>query len=293
MDATRSFSTVLIQQTLGVVRTTRLLALRFDRDHCFRIAAALSYTTLLSLVPLITVLFSAIALFPIGAEWSVVIEDFLFEHFVPAAGDTVRDYLHTFSDQAGKLTTVGLIFLLVSAISLLSTIEDAFNGIWEVKTGRRWIQRVLIYWALLTMGPILIAASLSMSSTLLSYTLFTEQGLGAGIRETLLRYLPVILELLAFLLFYQAVPNREVTFRASFWGAVLATALFEVLKFGFAYWILNFNSYQVIYGAIATIPIFFVWVFLCWMVLLIGAQLAAYLGGRGFDRETSLLPSSD
>jgi membrane protein len=264
--------------------TTKEIALevirRFSDDHCFSTAASLSYTTLLALVPFATVVFSVLSLFPVSDYWSDTMEEFLFDNFVPAAGDTVRGYIHEFSTQAGKLTAVGLVFLLFSSLSLLATIEDSFNDIWKVTKRRKWFQRLLIYWALLTLGPVLIAVSLSMSSALLSTTFLSSQGLVASFTETLLRYLPIVLELCAFMLFYQAIPNLEVRFSDSFTGALIATILFEITKFGFGFWILNFNSYELIYGALATIPVFFVWVFLCWIVMLVGALISAILLNR-------------
>ena len=181
------------------------LVKRFNDDHCFSTAASLSYTTLLALVPFATVVFSVLSLFPVSEYWSNTMEKFLFDNFVPAAGETVRGYIHEFSTQAGKLTAVGLVFLLFSSLSLLATIEDSFNDIWKVTKGRKWFQRLLIYWALLTLGPVLIAVSLSMSSALLSTTFLSDQGLIASFTETLLRYLPILLELCAFMLFYQSI----------------------------------------------------------------------------------------
>ena len=199
---------------------------RFSDDHCFTTAASLSYTTLLALVPFATVVFSVLSLFPVSEYWSDTMEKFLFDNFVPAAGDTVRGYIHEFSTQAGKLTAVGLVFLLFSSLSLLATIEDSFNDIWKVTKGRKWFQRLLVYWALLTLGPVLIAVSLSMSSALLSTTFLSNQGLVASFTETLLRYLPIFLEICAFMLFYQSIPNLEVKFSDSFTGALVATILF-------------------------------------------------------------------
>lgn len=256
------------------------VAKRFNSDHCFSTAASLSYTTLLALVPFATVVFSALALLPVSEGWADVIEKFLFDNFVPATGETVRQYFHEFSTQAGKLTALGLLFLLFSSLTLLATIEDAFNAIWKVSKGRNWFQRVLIYWALLTMGPILIALSLSMSSALLSMSFLSDQAIVANFTSTLLRYLPSLLEFLAFMLFYQSIPNVEIRFTESLTGAVVATLLFELTKFGFGYWILHFNSYERIYGALATIPVFFVWIYLCWLVLLIGALICACMRSR-------------
>ena len=248
---------------------------RFNQDNCFSTASALSFTTLLALVPLVTVIFSMLSIFPVFGEWSGAVENFLFENFVPTAGEAVKSYLLDFSSKAGKLTAFGLVFLLISSLLLLSTIEDAFNKIWKVPKGRNWFQRLIVYWSVLTLGPLLIAISLSMSSALLSMSIFAEQSVIASFTESLLRFMPLVFELLAFLLFYQAIPNIDTRMKYSFYGAIVATILFELSKVGFGYYILNFNSYQRIYGALATIPIFFVWIYLCWLVLLAGALVSA------------------
>lgn len=253
---------------------------RFEQDRCFRVASALSFTTLLALVPLVTVIFSMLSLFPVFEQWSGKLEEFLFKNFVPTAGDAVRSYVHEFSSQAGKLTAFGLIFLLLSTLLLLATIEDAFNDIWRVERGRVLFQRLLVYWAVVTLGPLLTAVSLSMSSALLSMQIFSNQSLIAGLTQALLRYLPLLFELGAYVLFYKAIPNTEVKLWHAVVGGVVATILFELAKLGFAFYILNFRSYQLIYGALATIPIFFIWVYLSWLVMLIGAVIAAELKTR-------------
>ena len=227
-----------------------------------RVAAALSFTTVLALVPLVTVIFSMLSLFPVFATWTHSLELFVFTHFVPAAGDAVRQYISEFSAQAGKLTAVGL-GLLLSSLLLLVTIESAFNNIWHVRQGRNWLQCLITYWAVISLGPLL-----------------SDRLLPADVTRLIFRYLPLVLELLAFMLFYFAIPNAKIQLRHAFAGSVTATAAFELAKSGFALYILNFNSYQLIYGALSTIPIFLLWVYRSWIVLLLGALVAAVLGAR-------------
>ncbi len=262
------------------------MAHRFNEDRCFRVASALSFTTMLALVPLFTVVLSMLSVFPVFEQWSGELEAFIFQNFVPTAGDAVQEYLHEFSASAGKLTAVGLVFLLVSSLFLLATIEDSFNDIWRVRSGRTMLQRLLVYWAVLTLGPLMLVISLSMSSALFSMSFFSSQPLVAGLTGMVLRYLPLLLEFGAFILFYSVIPNCEVRLRDAVTGALVATILFELAKFGFAFYILNFNSYEVIYGALATIPIFLFWIYLSWLVLLIGALLTAVLGDRYIKSDT-------
>jgi membrane protein len=253
------------------------------------VASALAFTTLLALVPLVTVVFSMLSLFPVFEQWSGALEAFLFQNFVPAAGDTVKSHLHQFSDQAGKLTAVGLVFLLLSSLLLLATIEDAFNDIWRVQRGRVLFQRLLVYWAVLSLGPLLIMVSLSMSSTLLSLKVFSDQSLIADARGFLLRYLPLLFELGAYVLFFKAIPNTEVKLRHALIGGAVATVLFELAKLGFAYYILSFRSYELIYGALSTIPIFFVWVYLSWVVMLVGAVITSTLKTQEQERANTAI----
>jgi membrane protein len=196
---------------------------------------------------------------------------------VPQLGEQIQTYLHDFSSKAGQLTVWGLVFLLVSTLTLLSTIEDVFNDIWNVDSGRPWAQRLLVYWAMLTLGPILIAVSLSISSYFLSLTAFADASVLASLRTTLFKVLPFVFELAAFVLFYSMVPNCNVKLRHALVGGLVATVLFELAKYGFGFYLLHFNSYQLIYGAVAVLPIFLVWVYLSWLVVLIGATVAAAL----------------
>ncbi len=262
----------------GVLHFINRLPERFGERRYFRVASALAFTTLLALVPLLTVVFSTLSLFPVFESWSGSIEGFIYKNFVPQLGDQIQTYLHDFSSKAGQLTVWGLIFLLVSTLTLLATIEDVFNDIWNVDSGRPWGQRLLVYWAMLTLGPILIAVSLSISSYFLSMAAFSDASVLAGLRTTLFRALPFILELAAFVLFFSMVPNCDVKIRHALAGGLVATIMFELAKYGFGLYLLHFNSYQLIYGAVAVLPIFLVWVYLSWLVVLIGATVAAALG---------------
>ncbi len=270
----------IIQLLHEVTAILREMPKRLNNGRYFRVAASLSFTSLLALVPLVTVVFSTLSLFPVFERWSGDIEGFLYSNLVPQLGDQVQKYLHDFSSNAGQLTIWGLVFLIGSSLALLSTIEDVFNEIWHVDSGRPWVQRLLVYWSMLTLGPLLIASSLSISSYLLSLSVLEEQAMFVDIKRMVLRSLPILFELLAFMLFYVAIPNREVRLRHALIGAIVATILFEFAKYGFGFYLLHFNSYQRIYGTLAILPIFLVWVYLSWLVVLIGAYVAALIGNR-------------
>lgn len=250
----------------------------FIDDGFPRNAAALAYATLLALVPLATVVFSALSMFPVFEEWASMLEEFVYKNFVPAAGDVIKEHLQRFTEHTGKLTAIGSVFLVVGAVLLLFTIEETLNEIWHVKERRQMSQRVLSYWAALTLGPLLIGASLSLTSYLISLTLSSDQAVVAQAQSYVLAALPFVFETLAFLILYLVVPNCNVRFRDALIGGIVAAILFEISKRGFAWFVFNFASYQVIYGALATIPIFLIWIYISWLVVLVGAAVVVVLG---------------
>lgn len=253
----------------GFVRYVRR---QFVADQCLRTAAALAYTTLLALVPLVTVVLLSLSLFPGFQVSAEALEEFLFQNFVPAVGTTVQDYLHQFADRAAGLRTVGVVFLLVTAVALLATIESAFNRIWRVREDRPAALRFLIYWAVLTLGPVLVGGGMLLTSYLLTHPLM---GLDAGaLRRTLLALSPFAATALGFTLVYKLVPNRFVATGEAVFGGVTAAVLFEFAKHGFAYYLVRFPTYESVYGAFSAVPIFLVWIYLCWLVVLLGAEVA-------------------
>jgi membrane protein len=279
---------LLIAKLWRVVKT---IPARLSSGRYFRVASALSFSSVLALVPLLTVVFSALSLFPIFEAWSESIQTFIYSNFVPQLGDQIQNYIQDFSANAGQLTFWGLIFLVVTSLTLLATIEDAFNEIWHVKNGRPLAQRILVYWTMLTLGPILIAVSLSLSSYLLSISILQEQEVVRSLGAQLLRALPFVLEMLAFVLFYYSVPNCDVKFKHALLGGMVAALLFELSKYGFAQYLVHFNSYQRIYGALAILPVFLVWIYLSWLVVLIGAYIAAAFGqAQNIRRKDKIKP---
>lgn len=275
----------MLNELWKVVKT---IPLQLSRDRYFTVASALSFSSVLALVPLITVVFSGLSLFPFVKSKSVIIQDFIYRNFLPELGDQIQIYLQEFSANAGQLTLWGLIFLLVTTLMLLATIEDAFNKIWNVQNGRPVGQRILVYWAMLTLGPILIAISLSVSSYLISLSILQDQQIVESVQTQLLRVLPFILELLSFVFFYFSVPNCEVRLKDAFIGGLVATLMFELAKYGFAQYLGHFATYQRIYGALAILPVFLIWMYLSWLVVLIGAYIAAAFGDHARRVEAGL-----
>ena len=250
---------------------------RFQQDRLTVTAGYLAYVTLLSLVPMIAVVFGMMSAFPVFQSLKQAIEQFVYHNFVPTAGDMLKEYIDGFVANATNTTAVGIGALVVVALMLISAIDKNLNYIWRSTQSRPLAQAFAMYWMILTLGPVLIGASIAISSYIFSLRLFGAESL-FGIGYLLLRGLPFLFSVLTFLLVYTVVPNCKVRLIHAFIGALLAATLFELAKRGFAIYITNFPSYQAIYGALATIPILFVWVYLSWLVVLFGAEATACLG---------------
>ncbi len=246
---------------------------QFERDDNFRVAGVLSYTTLLALVPLLAVVLGVVSAFPAFAEWSERVQDFLFSQFVPAAGATVQQYVRQFVGNARVLTGPGALFLVLTALLLMSSIEAALNRIWQVTAPRRWRSRILVYWAMLTLGPLLLGGSLALTSALGP----AEDGWWSGPLAWLTGWLPFLVAFIGFGILFVVVPNRAVPWRAGFAGALVAALLFEGAKLAFVWYVTTFPTYEKLYGALAVVPIFLVWIYLTWTVILIGAGISAAL----------------
>jgi len=257
-------------------------------ENTMNMAASLSYTSLLALVPLATVVLSMFSLFPVFSNWSEQLQEFIYNNLVPAAGDVIKDNIDSFVGKAGRLTTFGLIFLMLTALMMLSTIENSLNKIWRVHRGRSVSQRILVYWAMISLGPLLIGSGLSITSYVAALSTF--KAIDGGMSSAFgIKMLPFFFESAAFVLAYMLVPNCRVRFAHAVIGGVIASLIFQIAKKCFAFYVTKFNTYEVIYGALATLPIFLIWIFVSWCVFLLGAQIAAALGRlRGNNLQANL-----
>ena len=249
---------------------------RLNQEQLPVVAGYLSYVCLMSLVPLLVVMLSVMTAFPLFAELQKTIEEFVYQNFVPAAGDVVQQYLSGFVSNASKMSAIAIIFLFVVAILLISAIDKTLNRIWRVTEKRRTITSLAMYWMVLTLGPVFVGASIALTSYIVSLVSLGDYDL-LGITNIFVRSMPLLASIFAFVILYMAVPNKAVPSKYALSGAIFSAILFEVAKKVFALYLTAFPSYQAIYGALATIPILFLWIYLSWLIVLGGAMITVSL----------------
>ncbi|HVO04805.1 MAG TPA: YihY family inner membrane protein [Candidatus Cybelea sp.] len=255
----------------------RYLLARFQADGCTSVAAALSYTSLLAIVPLLAIGLAMFAAFPFFADLRADLIRALFQNLAPSLGTTVQEYLDTFIKNAANATGAGIIGLAVTAILLLHTIQITFDRIFGSTSQRTRWSRFPVYWALITLGPILFGVSFSISTYFFQAAGNVElYGLSTGVR-LLATVLPFALEATGFALIYRLMPSRPVANPDAIWGGLSAAFLFELLKRLFGLYLQTMGAYQALYGALATIPIFLLWMYLAWVITLLGAEITAAL----------------
>lgn len=255
-----------------------------------QIAASLTFTTLLSLVPLITIALTMFSAFPVFDDFSTQIKNYLLGNLMPeTAGKVIAHYTEQFAESAGRLGVFGVVFLLVTAMVMMMTIDQAFNIIWRVIRPRKLIKRFVVYWVVLTMAPLLVGASLSLTSWLVGLSMGYAKHIpvfGVGMLKTL----PVLFTTLAFVVLFRLMPNRYVPVTHALIGGVVAAVLFETMNRVFGLYISHFPTYKLVYGAFASVPIFLMWVYFSWLTILLGAVVAASLS-HWRTPEAEYLPS--
>jgi membrane protein len=264
----------------------RLIAARFSQDRCAQMAASLTFTTLLSLVPVVTIALTLFSAFPAFADVSEAIKKFAAANMLPdTGGKLVASYLDQFAESAARLTAVGIVFLGAAAIMLMLTIDQALNTIWRVSRPRPLMQRVLIYWLVLTLGPLLVGGSLSLTTWLVGISVgYASQVSGVGL--AFLKVTPLLLTAPAFTFLFRVVPNRYVPMRHAVIGGVVSALAFESMNSFFALYLAHFPDYKLVYGAFATLPVLLLWIYLSWISVLLGAVIASSLSHwRSTDRQ--------
>ncbi|WP_247892558.1 YihY family inner membrane protein [Azospirillum sp. Sh1] len=251
--------------------------LRFYNDNCFQTAAALTYTSLLAIVPMMTIGFAIFSAFPAFSALQLRIQTALVKNLVPEIGDAILEYLGRFMANAGQMPIFGVIGLAVSAVLLIWTIEGSFATVWRVREPRSYVTRILSFWAVVSLTPLFAGASLSLSSTLwtalevahLEGVVHPLAGIGM--------LLPFGLQLLGCTLLYLVIPNRDVFWLDALCGGAIGSILLEGSKAIFGWYMREYPAYQTIYGALSVVPIFLFWLYIAWSTVLFGAVVAASL----------------
>ncbi|EMT3521532.1 TPA: YihY family inner membrane protein [Neisseria gonorrhoeae] len=261
---------------------------RFSEERVPQAAASMTFTTLLALVPVLTVMVAVASIFPVFDRWSDSFVSFVNQTIVPQGADMVFDYIDAFRDQANRLTAIGSVMLVVTSLMLIRTIDNAFNRIWRVNTQRPWMMQFLVYWALLTSGPLSLGVGISfMVGSVQDSVLSSGAQQWADALKTAARLAFMTLLLWGL---YRFVPNRFVPARQAFVGALITAFCLETARFLFTWYMGNFDGYRSIYGAFAAVPFFLLWLNLLWTLVLGGAVLTSSLSywqgeafRRGFD----------
>jgi membrane protein len=254
---------------------------QFFAHNCISQAGALTYTTLFAVVPMMTVAYAMFSVLPEFESVGERIQGYIFENFVPDSSALVQEKLVEFSERARKLTAVGFVVLFVTAFLMLVTIEKTFNTIWHVSEPRRGLQRFLLYWGVLSLGPPSIAGGMFISLYLISLPLVSDFDT-FGISNVLLGYMPVTLTTAGFTVLYYAVPNCQVLFRHALAGGLFTMGAFEVAKKLFGLVVSN-SSIEPIYGTFAAVPLFLTWLYLVWVLILSGAIFVRTLSMKQED----------
>lgn len=260
-----------------LARLARFTAKRASEDRIAQVAGSLTFTTMLAIVPLATVAFALFTAFPIFGTFQASLQMFLAQHLMPdQINNQIFHYLNQFASKAKGLTTAGLIVLFVTSLMTMMTVESAFNLIWRVAKPRPFAQRVLVYWAIITLGPLLIGVSLSITSHLFTHSASIAGELSPLIEWTLTgAALPFTV--LVFTMLYVYLPNCTVQWRDAVVGGLCAAVAFELAKRGFGAYVHSIPTYTAVYGAFATVPMFLLWVYLSWFITLAGATVVSAL----------------
>jgi len=252
-------------------------ALRFYNDNCFQTAASLTYTSLLAIVPMMTIGFAIFSAFPAFSALQTRVQELIFRNLVPQIGDAILEYLGHFMANAGQMPIFGVIGLAVSAVLLIWTIEGSFAAIWRVKEPRSLVTRILSFWAIVSLTPLFAGASLSLSGSLWSALQLVHLEELADPVAGFAGVLPFFLQVIGCTLLYLVIPNRTVDLLDALCGGVFGSLLLEGSKALFAWYMREYPAYQTIYGALSTVPIFLFWLYIAWSTVLFGAVITAAL----------------
>lgn len=234
-------------------------------------SSALAYNTLLAFVPLLFVFFFLMSIFPIFTHAIVMGEDYIYKNFLPTAAASIVSYLQIFMKQAAKLPAISLIFLFITTLLLVDTIEETLNDIWHASYRKGWkkIRALICYWVIFLLIPLILGMGIFITSYLIAFI-----NISSFITSSVLYVIPLIIDIIFLTLVYVFIPHKKVDWADGLLGASIAGILFEAAKILFAYYLIQFPSYSLIYGAFAILPIFLIWLYIFWVIIIFGALIS-------------------
>jgi len=244
---------------------------RFQTDKCSSVAAELTVTSLLALVPLTTLVFALLAMIPNFEDIALKLQQIVFTYFVPTSGDSIQNHLIEFVNKAKSMSGLGFLMLFITALMMMRTIDRSFNHIWKIKKTQSKVRTFLVYWAVLTLGPIALGASIFITSYINSLPLISEVVSQENFWFKTL--LPFFMASIAFSVMYLVIPNRKILISHAIASGFVSALLFELAKSGFGIFIKYFSTYEIVFGALASIPLFLIWIYVSWNIVLFGAEV--------------------
>ncbi|MDD2946374.1 YihY family inner membrane protein [Acinetobacter haemolyticus] len=264
---------------------------RFEADRCRDQAASLTYTTLFAVVPMLTVFLVIISSIKALEPARQQLQQLIYSHFLPRTTIAFDKAFTAFTDKSSNLTVIGILFLFVTTVMMLSSIETVFNRIWRVKETRGGIIGFMRYWTIISLGPILLGSAFAISSTVASLNVLSNNFAGYEVDgEFILWGISFVLTILGFFILNWTIPNRSVPIKAALIAGTFSAVVFELLKNLFGIIMSNFTSYEIVYGAFAAIPIFLLWIFLSWNIVLLGVEISYALTAFNSGKEPKRHP---
>lgn len=267
---------------------------RFEADRCREQAGGLTYTTLFAVVPMLTVFLVIISSIKALEPARQQLQQLIYSNFLPKSTIAFDKALNAFTEKSSNLTVIGVLFLFVTTVLMLTSIENVFNRIWRVKETRTGLVGFMRYWTIISLGPIVLGSAFVLSSTVASMSILSNNFAGYQLDGAFLLWLiSFLLTVVGFFILYWTIPNRIVPVFSAFIAACFSATVFEVLKRFFGWVMSNFTSYEIVYGAFAAVPIFLLWIYLSWNIILLGVEisyaLTAFHSGKEQKRHPILM----
>ena len=264
---------------------------RFKADRCQEQAGSLTYTTLFAVVPMLTVFLVIISSIKALEPARQQLQQLIYSNFLPKTTIAFDKALNAFTEKSSNLTVIGVLFLFVTTVLMLSSIETVFNRIWRVKETRTGLIGFMRYWTIISLGPIILGSAFVLSSTVASMNILSNNFAGYQLNGSLILWLiSFLLTIAGFFILYWTIPNRSVPILSAVIAACFSATVFEILKNFFGWIMSNFTSYEIVYGAFAAVPIFLLWIYLSWNIILLGVEVSYALTAFNLGKEQKRHP---